>query len=81
MRARPLKDVVGAALRARVSGRNRRESKLLSSTRPALDLSLGRNRIGDPIKPLREYQSNRTALRRVAAKNSSIVLGYSPLKT
>ena len=53
---------------------------LLLRARPALDLSLCLDRIGDPIEPLREDQGDGTALRRIAAECSGVVLSHPQLK-
>jgi len=44
-------------------------------------LSLGRDRVGDPVEPLREDQGNRATLRGVSTVGSGVVLGDSLLKT
>src|SRR5437763_10038990 len=49
------------------------ERFLFFCTRPALHLPLGGNGVGNPVKPLREYQRHRATLRRIAAVRSSIV--------
>jgi hypothetical protein len=49
-------------------------------TRPALYLPFGRNCVGDPIKPLREYRGDGSTLGRITAECSGIVFGHSPLE-
>src|ERR1700722_20259066 len=49
-------------------------------TQPALYLPFGRNRVGDPIKPLREYQGDWSPLGRITAERSGIVFGHSLLQ-
>src|SRR5215470_11272421 len=56
------------------------DQRFLLCARPALDLSLGRNRVGDPLEPPRKYQSHRATFCRVTAECSGIVLRHSPLK-
>jgi hypothetical protein len=55
--------------------------RFLFCTRPALDLPLGCDGIGNPLKPLREYQGYWAALRRIAAVRSGVVLRDPLLET
>ena len=55
--------------------------RFLFCPRPALDLSLDCDGVGNAIKPLGEYQGYRTTLRRIAAVRPRVVLGDPLLET
>src|SRR5262245_51565299 len=55
--------------------------RFLFCTRPALHLPLGCDGVGDPLKPLGEYQGYRATLRRIAAVRFGVVLRDPLLET
>src|SRR5215471_318963 len=54
--------------------------RLLLGARPALDLALGRDGVGDLLEPLRIGERHRTARRSVAVKMTAVVLGKPELE-
>ena len=55
--------------------------RFLFCARPALHLLLGGDGVGNPIKPLGEYQGYRATLRRITAVRSGVVLRDPLLET
>src|ERR1043166_8717019 len=50
------------------------DQRLFFGSAPALDLTLGGNAVGDPVKVFGPHQHDRTAMKRVAGKSSGIML-------
>ncbi len=76
-RLRPLGPAIGERLDRIVVAADER---LLLGTAPALQLALGRDRVGDALEVLLKDQSHRATLRRVAAEMAEIVLADTLLE-
>ncbi len=57
-----------------------RDQRFFFGSRPAFDLALSGNRVGDLIEMLREYQTNWPARGRITAELAFVMLSDTPLE-